>query len=66
MITKPIGEENTSPITNMVDVRIEKASKLDWTEIFDTLHMIKDELSQHFPYKVLEVENAEAMISLHL
>ena len=37
-----------------------KASKLDWTEIFDTLHMIKDELSQHFPYKVLEVENAEA------
>lgn len=37
-----------------------KASKLDWGAIFDTLHLIKDELQQNFPYKVLEVENAEA------
>ena len=37
-----------------------KESKLDWNNIFDTLHMIKNELTEFFPYKVLEVENAEA------
>ncbi len=37
-----------------------KASKLDWCSIFDTLHLIKQELQNHFPYKVLEVENVEA------
>ncbi len=37
-----------------------KQSKLDWNKIFDTLHMIRDELTEYFPYKVLEVENAEA------
>ena len=37
-----------------------KESKLDWNNIFDTLHMIKDELIEFFPYKVLEVDNAEA------
>ena len=35
-----------------------KASKLDWGSIFDTLHLIKQELQDNFPYKVLEVENA--------
>ena len=37
-----------------------KQSKLDWNKIFDTLHMIRDELTEYFPYKVLEVEYAEA------
>ena len=37
-----------------------KASKLDWGSIFDTLHLIKQELQDNFPYKVLEVESAEA------
>ena len=37
-----------------------KQSKLDWNQIFDTLHMIRDELVEYFPYKVLEVQNAEA------
>ena len=37
-----------------------KESKLDWNNIFDTLHMIKSELTEFFPYKVLEVKNAEA------
>ena len=37
-----------------------KQSKLVWNHIFDTLHMIRDELVEYFPYKVLEVENAEA------
>ena len=37
-----------------------KNSKLDWNSIFDALHLIRDELIEHFPYKVLQVENAEA------
>ena len=37
-----------------------KNSKLNWNSIFDTLHLIRDELIEHFPYKVLQVENAEA------
>ena len=37
-----------------------KESKLDWNSIFDTLHLIRDELVEYFPYKVLQVENAEA------
>ena len=37
-----------------------KESKLDWNSIFDTLHLIRDELTEYFPYKVLQVETAEA------
>jgi len=37
-----------------------KASSLDWGAIFDTLHLIKQELQDNFPYKVLEVKSAEA------
>ena len=37
-----------------------KNSKLDWNSIFDALHLIRDELIEYFPYKVLQVENAEA------
>lgn len=35
-------------------------SGLDWSLIFDTLNNIRDEVRDHFPYKVLEVEGAEA------
>lgn len=35
-------------------------SPLDWHLIFETLNKIRDELKEHFPYKVLEVEGAEA------
>ena len=37
-----------------------EASGLDWTAIFDTLNNIRDEIKDNFPYKVLEVEGAEA------
>ena len=36
------------------------ASGLDWPLIFDTLNNIRDEIRETFPYKVLEVEGAEA------
>lgn len=35
-------------------------SDFDWTLIFETLGKIREELKEYFPYKVLEVEGAEA------
>jgi hypothetical protein len=35
-------------------------SGLDWPLIFDTLNNIRDEVREFFPYKVIEVEGAEA------
>jgi 5'-3' exonuclease len=35
-------------------------SDLDWTLIFETLNKIRDELKEYFPYKVIDVEGAEA------
>lgn len=35
-------------------------SAFDWTLIFETLNKIRDELREYFPYKVIEVEGAEA------
>ena len=37
-----------------------EASGLDWNLIFETLNNIRDEIKANFPYKVLEVEGAEA------
>ena len=37
-----------------------EASGLDWHLIFDTLNKIRDEFKESFPYKVLDVESAEA------
>lgn len=35
-------------------------SSVDWVMLFDTLNAIKDELKHNFPYRVLQVEGAEA------
>lgn len=35
-------------------------SAFDWSLIFDTLNKIRDELRENFPYKVIEVDGAEA------
>lgn len=35
-------------------------SGLDWSLIFDTINTIKEELRQFFPYRVMEIEGAEA------
>jgi hypothetical protein len=35
-------------------------SSLNWNEIFETLNKIRDELKDYFPYKVVDVDNAEA------
>lgn len=36
------------------------ASGHDWNSIFECLHKIKEELKEHSPYKVIDVETAEA------
>lgn len=36
------------------------ASELDWNLIFDSLNRIRDELKEFFPYRVIQIENAEA------
>lgn len=35
-------------------------SSLDWHEIFEVLNQIRDEIKEHLPYKVIEVDGAEA------
>ena len=37
-----------------------EASGYDWGMIFDTLNKIRDDLKEYFPYKVLDVDGAEA------
>ena len=37
-----------------------KASGYDWHAIFDTIRIVKDELKENFPYKVIQIPNAEA------
>ena len=35
-------------------------SKYDWNEVFSVLNTIRDEIRNHFPYQVIQVEGAEA------
>lgn len=35
-------------------------SKLDWAGIFECLHEVRNDLKENFPYRVIEVEGAEA------
>lgn len=37
-----------------------EASDIDWSAIFNSLNKIRDELKMFFPYRVLQVEGAEA------
>ena len=37
-----------------------EASDYDWKTIFEALETVKSELREHFPYKVIQIERAEA------
>ena len=37
-----------------------KVSGVDWNNLYDTLNQLKEELREWFPYKLIQVENAEA------
>jgi len=36
------------------------ASELDWNAVFETLNKIREELKTNFPYKVIQIDHAEA------
>lgn len=40
--------------------KVREESGYDWNTIFDTINLLKAELKQFFPYKVIEVNGAEA------
>ena len=35
-------------------------SELNWTQIFETLNKVRDELKEYFPYRVIQIDGAEA------
>ena len=35
-------------------------SELNWTQIFDTLSKVREELKEYFPYRVIQIDGAEA------
>lgn len=37
-----------------------KESKIDWNQVYQALDILKNELKEYFPYKVIEVAGAEA------
>ena len=37
-----------------------EASDMDWNKVFDAFNSIRSELKQFFPYRVIQVEHAEA------
>jgi hypothetical protein len=37
-----------------------EASDIDWKTVFETIHRVKDEIAEFFPYKVIDVDGAEA------
>jgi hypothetical protein len=37
-----------------------EASDLDWNLIFETLNKVRDEIKENLPYKVIQIEHAEA------
>lgn len=37
-----------------------KDSPMDWNNIFQILNMVRDELKEYFPYRVIQIETAEA------
>jgi 5'-3' exonuclease len=38
----------------------QEKSELDWKSIFETMNKIRAELKEYFPYKVIDIESAEA------
>ena len=40
--------------------KLREASAVDWNIIFKTIHALKNELKDYFPYKLIDVSNAEA------
>ena len=58
--SKTIGDEKSSPHYKGTRKRDREKSKHNWNNIFDLLNKLKDEFRISLPYKVVEVDGAEA------
>lgn len=51
----------TSFLTTRLTVgRLREKSEVDWTALFDSLNKVREEIKENFPYRVIQVERAEA------
>jgi hypothetical protein len=58
--SKTYWRKSTFPLYKAHRKRDRDSSGFDWKAIFETLSLVREELHQFFPYKVLNVEGAEA------
>jgi len=58
--TKPYWRKSVNPYYKGTRKESREKSKYDWSYIFDCMSTVKAELIENFPYKVIEVEGAEA------
>jgi hypothetical protein len=58
--SKTYWRKSTFPYYKVHRKRDRDNSGFDWKAIFETLSLVREELHQFFPYKVLNVEGAEA------
>lgn len=58
--TKPYWRKSVNPYYKGTRKESREKSRYDWTYIFDCMSTVKAELIENFPYKVIEVEGAEA------
>ena len=58
--SKKYWRRNIFPFYKIHRKKDREASAFDWNLIFETLNKIRDELKLNFPYRVIEVEGAEA------
>lgn len=58
--SKKYWRRDVFPLYKANRKKAREESGFDWSLIFDTLNKIRDELKENFPYKVINVEGAEA------
>jgi hypothetical protein len=57
---KQYWRKNIFPYYKAGRKKTREASDLDWKLIFDTISQIRDDLAEHFPYRVVHLEHVEA------
>lgn len=55
-----IWRKNDFPYYKAARKKAREDSELNWKEIFETLNKIRQELKDYFPYRVIDIETAEA------
>ena len=60
MMTRSTGDAKSSPFYKKNRKQERESSKYDWDEVFSVLNIIRDEIRNNFPYRVIQVQGAEA------